>query len=241
MNISQIMLAILRVFLLPLVIFIILAPFIIYILPLLPDIFVKAFTTIACIYLVLIFVAGVFFGRAYCYYICPITGLLLFIIRLIKNEEILRLKYPKWLNRFFIAVWFISFAYLVFQFVFPYNIGADIYHLPSVIILYGLLLIACILSLFFIRNDDNHPMCPLISFLITGTETAHKIGLPRLRLKAFPERCKTCNTCNKVCIASLNVSDLVKENFLGNTQNCFNCGRCSRVCKFGAISYSFGK
>lgn len=230
--------SILRILLLPVVFFIILAPFTIYILPILSISVVKVSTTLACFYLFLIFFIGLFFGRAYCYYICPITALFLNIAKLTKNNDILKQNYPKWLSRFFIAAWFIAFSYLIYQLCFVSN---EIYHYVPVIVLYSLLLVACVLSLLLIRNEANHPMCPIIPLLITGTMVAKRIGLPHLQVKADSKRCTSCKACSKACLASLNVNKLVKANSLGTTQQCYTCGCCSRVCKFGAIKYKFGK
>lgn len=234
----NIALSIVKILLLPIVFFIILAPFAIYILPVLPAVFVKLFATLACIYLILIFIAGMFFRRAYCYYICPITALFLYIAGRTKNDEILNQNYPKWISRFFFVVWFMGFVYLIYQLLFPNNTD-DIYYYFSVVTFYSLLLAACLLSLLLIRNEANHPMCPLIPYLVTGTRIAKSLGLPRLHLKAAPDRCISCHACNKDCFVSLNVDELVKDNLLGTTQKCFNCGRCSHACKSGAISYTF--
>ena len=141
-------------------------------------------------------------------------------------------------SSFDLQTWFIAFTYLIYQLCFVSN---EIYHFVSVIVLYSLLLVACVLSLLLIRNEANHPMCPIIPLLITGTMAAKRIGLPRLQVEADPERCTSCKACNRTCLALLNVNKLVKENSLGTTQQCYTCGCCSRACKFGAIKYKIGK
>lgn len=230
--------SILRCCLLPLIILIILAPFAIYIFPLLPALFLEVFTATASIYIIIIFVVGMFFGRAYCYYVCPITGIFFLAARIMNDEGILKARYPKWINKLFMASWVISFAYLAARLIFD---GGSVYHTPSVIILYSLYLVAFILTVLLVKNEDNHPMCPLIPFLTMGKAAAVRMRLPRLHLKYSSERCRSCKSCNNVCAAYLNVRDMVKNNTPVDTQKCFNCGQCSRACKFGAISYRFGR
>jgi len=201
-------------------------------------IFLSSFTLLA---IVLIFT--IFFGRVFCGYFCPL-GALQEMIRVFgrklgikKDLELPSIidKYARYL-KYLILVVIIVLSYklgdLVFRNYDPYN---ALMHLGNEweekVYGYSILIILLIVSL-FTKSFWCRYFCPLGATL----GVAKKISF--FRLKRDKTTCVSCNHCNYICPAGLDVanSDSVKS------ADCISCLNCVSGCPKNSLIVSiFGK
>jgi ferredoxin len=75
-------------------------------------------------------------------------------------------------------------------------------------------------------------------FMVGGSSLRQALKIPGLRLKAIPERCTGCRTCNQVCPMGLDAGLMGKT---GKTfhKECILCGRCADSCPSKALELRF--
>ncbi len=196
----------------------------------------------SAIVFVLLFLSGLFFGRAWCGWMCPAGGL----------AEVCQTVNPKQVNakrlrivRYSIfAVWF---GVLVTGFVLAGGIkGVDPLRLteryisvdePLKYIMYYL-----VLGLFFVldltlgRRGACHSICWMSPFLSAGMAVGRALRLPQMRIKAKSENCIDCKKCNTKCPMSIDVNAAVKTGSV-KSYDCILCGECVNVCPKAVLSY----
>ena len=196
----------------------------------------------SAIVFVLLFLSGLFFGRAWCGWVCPAGGL----------AEVCQTVNPKQVNakrlrivRYSIfAVWF---GVLVTGFVLAGGIkGVDPLRLteryisvdePLKYIMYYL-----VLGLFFVldlalgRRGACHSICWMSPFLSAGMAVGRLLHLPQMRIKAKAEQCIDCKKCNTKCPMSIDVNAAVKTGSV-KSYDCILCGECVNVCPKAVLSY----
>ena len=196
----------------------------------------------SAIVFVLLFLSGLFFGRAWCGWVCPAGGL----------GEACQTVNPKPVNakrlrivRYSIfAVWF---GVLVTGFVLAGGIkGVDPLRLteryisidePLKYIMYYL-----VLGLFFVldlalgRRGACHSICWMSPFLSAGMAVGRLLHLPQMRIKAKAKECIDCKKCNSKCPMSIDVNAAVKTGSV-KSYDCILCGECVNVCPKAVLSY----
>ena len=196
----------------------------------------------SAIVFVLLFVSGLFFGRAWCGWMCPAGGL----------AEVCQTVIPKQVNakrlrivRYSIfAVWF---GVLVTGFVLAGGIkGVDPLRLteryisvdePLKYIMYYL-----VVGLFFVldlalgRRGACHSICWMSPFLSAGMAVGRALRLPQMRIKTKAEECIDCKKCNTKCPMSIDVNAAVKTGSI-KSYDCILCGECVNVCPKAVLSY----
>ena len=196
----------------------------------------------SAIVFVLLFLSGLFFGRAWCGWVCPAGGL----------GEVCQTVNPKPVNakrlrivRYSIfAVWF---GVLVTGFVLAGGIkGVDPLRLteryisidePLKYIMYYL-----VLGLFFVldlalgRRGACHSICWMSPFLSAGMAVGRLLHLPQMRIKAKAKECIDCKKCNSKCPMSIDVNAAVKTGSV-KSYDCILCGECVNVCPKAVLSY----
>ena len=196
----------------------------------------------SAIVFVLLFLSGLFFGRAWCGWVCPAGGL----------GEVCQTVNPKPVNakrlrivRYSIfAVWF---GVLVTGFVLAGGIkGVDPLRLteryisidePLKYIMYYL-----VLGLFFVldlalgRRGACYSICWMSPFLSAGMAVGRLLHLPQMRIKAKAKECIDCKKCNSKCPMSIDVNAAVKTGSV-KSYDCILCGECVNVCPKAVLSY----
>lgn len=190
----------------------------------------------------LLFLSGLFFGRAWCGWLCPAGGL----------AEVAQTVYAKPANvkklrilRYCIfAVWF---GVLVTGFVLAGGIkGVDPLRLteryvsvdePVKYIMYYLVLaLIFVLDLALGRRGACHGVCWMSPFLNAGMLVGRLLHLPQMRIKAKQENCIDCKKCNVKCPMSIDVNAAVKTGSV-KSFDCILCGECVDVCPKRVLSY----
>ncbi len=196
----------------------------------------------SAILFLLLFVSGVFFGRAWCGWLCPAGGVA--EIAQTVNPKPANAKRLRIVRYSIFAVWF---SVLVTGFVLAGGIkGIDPLRLteryvsvdePIKYIMYYL-----VLGLFFVldlalgRRGACHGICWMSPFLNAGQLAGRLLHLPQMRIKSKPDACIECKKCNNKCPMSIDVNAAVK---IGSVKSidCILCGECVDVCPNGVLGY----
>lgn len=188
--------------------------------------------------LVVLLVYGMFVGRAFCAWICPmnmVTDLANWLRKVLQIDETER---RIWMNRN-IRYWILGlslalsllFALPAFEFVSPiamlhrgiiFGMGAG---LAAVVIVF-------LFDLFVHRNGFCGYVCPLGGFYALAT----KFSL--LRVKHDQEKCTLCMKCKEVCPEKEVLHMVGKRSEFVTMGECINCGRCIEVCDDSALKFS---
>jgi polyferredoxin len=190
----------------------------------------------------LLFLSGLFFGRAWCGWVCPAGGLAEICMSV--NAKPVAVKKLRIIRYSVFTVWF---AVLVAGFILAGGIrGIDPLHLTErvvsideparYIVYYMVLLIFFILTIAVGRRGACHTICWMSPFLTAGMWLGRKLHLPQMRIRADADTCIDCRLCNKKCPMSIDVNEQVKGGSV-RSLDCILCGECVDVCPEGVLSY----
>ncbi len=190
----------------------------------------------------LLFLSSLFFGRAWCGWLCPGTAIneacALVVHKPCKSTSGNKIKYVVF------AAWagviaFMAYRVGGFHAVDPFY-GMDRRSLlQDVLLLVGAAAIIVPLALLLVRFANCHYLCWEAPIMIIGTKIKEAVGWPSLHLVANPAACLNCGKCDQHCPMSLPVAAMAQR---GNLQNaeCILCGNCVDHCQTSAIRYAFG-
>jgi len=192
------------------------------------------------------FLTAIFFGRAWCGWICPMAGLS--EIALVVNSKNVNVKRLKIVRYSIFAVWA---GFIIAAFIMAGGIkGIDPLHLTEnvisvdepikYIVYYGVLAIFVILTFAIGKRGACHSICWMSPFLVAGYKLGRIMKIPQIRIKADSLKCIECNKCNKKCPMSIEVSSKGKEGYI-NTSDCILCGECIEVCPESVHKFNIKK
>ncbi|MCL2224553.1 MAG: 4Fe-4S binding protein [Defluviitaleaceae bacterium] len=199
----------------------------------------------ATIMFLLHFFIALFFGRAYCGFVCPGGGVSECLMRIndkeVKNSKLRVGKYIVWAFLVIATVGSFIWAGGVSEVDFFAGLegGWIFLHTPyRYAIYFGVLFGTLVFQLLLGKRSFCQCACWIAPFMIIGTNVSDWLRLPRLRLKANQDSCNGCNLCSKKCPMSLDVKSMVKTSDMKNAE-CILCGECIDICPKKAISYTF--
>ena len=191
--------------------------------------------------LIIVAFYGIFGGRAFCSWVCPvnlITDLANWLRRKLKFDQLDRpAKISRRLRFYILALTFIVSAFMgvaAFEFVsqisiftrgviFGFGMG------------FGLLLSIFLFDLFILKNGWCGYICPLGAFYSF-------IGKWSLfRIKHIQENCTKCMKCKVVCPEKDVLFMIGKETAPILSGECTLCGRCIEVCDDEALHFHIRK
>lgn len=191
---------------------------------------------------IVLFLSGVFFGRAWCGWLCPAGGMA--EVAQTVNPKPANAKRLRVVRYVIFAVWF---GVLVTGFVLAGGIrGVDPLRLteryisvdePIKYIMYYL-----VMGLFFVldlalgRRGACHGICWMSPFLNAGMLVGRLLHLPQMRIQSKPESCIDCKKCNNKCPMSIDVNASIKTGSV-KSYDCILCGECVDVCPKDVLSY----
>ena len=111
---------------------------------------------------------------------------------------------------------------------------------PRAVLQFGAFLLILPLAALFGRWASCHYLCWIAPFMVIGTRIKDAIGWPSLHLRANPEACLACATCNQTCPMSLDVGAMAARGWMRNDE-CVLCGNCVDHCPAGAIQFVFAR
>ncbi len=189
-----------------------------------------------------LFLSGLFFGRAWCGWICPAGGVA--EISQTVNAKPVNARRLRIVRYCIFAVWF---CVLAAGFVLAGGIrGIDPLRMTEryisvdepvkYVVYYFVLGIIFVLDLALGRRGACHAICWMSPFLSAGMLAGRFLHLPQMRIKANAENCIDCKKCNDKCPMSIDVNAAVKTGSV-KSYDCILCGECVGVCPKGVLSY----
>lgn len=165
-------------------------------------------------------VIGIFFGRFYCGWLCPINTVLHGITKL---KSIFRIKDNK-VPSFFKNTYTRYLVMALFAITFLY-ISADGQKIPVLPIL---LAVGIVLTFLYTEIIWHRYLCPFGTVLSLTSSRALK------SLKISEEQCIRCGLCHNVCPGQAINRD---EIFSIEKNSCLLCLQCMNICPKNAVNY----
>ncbi len=190
-----------------------------------------------------LFLFSLFFGRAFCSWLCPAGGL----------QDCCRLAVDKkvsgksnWIKY---IIWVPWLAGILFAFIHAGGIASvDFFYmtehgisaagLPGLFTYFAITALITLLALITGRRGMCHTICWMAPFMIIGTKLSRALKFPALHLASEPAGCINCKKCTRYCPMSLEVHQMVQENSMKNTE-CILCGECADGCPKKIIQLTF--
>ncbi len=191
----------------------------------------------------LMFLSSIFFGRAFCGWLCPAGGLqeAAFIVNKAPNKGGFRklIKYGIWLPWVTIILLLLINAGGIKKVDMLYQTwhGISVSNPTAYIIYYGVVFLIVIFSYISGKRSFCHTICWMAPFMVLGILIRSKLGIPGLKMKTESEKCISCGNCNSKCSMSLDVKDLVKNQKLTSNIDCILCGECIDACPKKVIQF----
>ena len=188
------------------------------------------------------FLTGLFFGRAWCGWVCPVGGLS--EVGAAVNDRRVNIKRLAVIRYSIFGVWFVM---LVTGFVLAGGIrGVDPLHLTEhyisidvplkFITYYMVLIILFVVTVAVGRRGACHAICWMAPFLTAGELVGRALRLPQLKIRSTPSACVDCGKCTKRCPMSIDVAAEVKAGGVTSLA-CIRCGECVDGCPKKALCY----
>lgn len=214
------------------------------------------------------FVFSMFFGRAWCGYLCPAGGLQECLFACNPNPA----KQGKrdWIKYIIWVIWIIA---VIVTFLLGKNQvtinpfymtdhGISVAGIHNYVVYYGVILLLVLPALIHGRRASCHYVCWMAPFMVIGSTIGRLLHLPQLHVEADSERCISCGQCSKACPMGLDVKNMVLKS--GNsghsermqsgspkdgcsrpgnsleTSECIQCGACIDACPKKVLKYKFG-
>ena len=205
----------------------------------------KGLVTGGMMIFILILASSLFLGRLWCGWLCPAGGLQEIYFQI--NNKNVRMGILNWL-KYVAFLWIIliplisainssgglktvDLFYRTYHGVSIAGEGAYVIYLVQI----------AFITLFAIlagKRGFCHYFCPIAVMPIIGRKIRNLIRWPALHLSADPDRCTDCGRCSKECPMGLDVSTMVEQRRMENTE-CILCGGCIAACPSDAIRFSF--
>jgi ferredoxin-type protein NapH len=191
-----------------------------------------------------LFLTSLFFGRAWCGWICPAGATQELCSRV--NGKSFNGRKRNLVKYFIWAPWLAIIAIMFVQAggvkavdpLYQTYYGISVSDLTSAIMFAAIAGAIAVLALVAGKRAACHTICWMAPFMIIGTRIKNAAGYPSLHLVADKAQCVQCRQCSKHCPMSLNVTEMVQNNAMNNTE-CILCGTCVDTCPKKAIHYSF--
>ncbi|MBP5495095.1 MAG: 4Fe-4S binding protein [Lachnospiraceae bacterium] len=190
-------------------------------------------------------VSSMFFGRAWCGYLCPAGGLQECVARC--NDKNAK---QGWRNYIKYVIWIIWMCAVIVTFILGKNHvtidffymtdhGISVTEIHNYIIYYGVLLLLVLPALIHGKRGACHYVCWMAPFMIIGSTIGRFLHLPQLHIEASAADCISCRKCSKACPMGLDVESMVKNGLNSKCSECTLCGACVDECPKKVLKYKW--
>ena len=194
----------------------------------------------------LMFLSSLFFGRAYCSWVCPASGL---------QEATERFRTKKagtgWGNIFRWIMWITWLGFMIYLFIktggikradFLYSTPQVISIMdPAIVVVYlAVVMLVFVMTMIWGQRAFCKYLCWMGPFMIIGDRIRHLIKIPGLYLVPQKENCIECGRCTKGCPMDIDVQGMVHKGNMYSTE-CIMCLNCVDICPKDAIGLKKGR
>jgi polyferredoxin len=151
---------------------------------------------------IILFFSGIFFGRAWCSWLCPMGGLSEACLKV--NSKNVNLKRTRLVRYIVFAIWL---SVLIAMFILAGGIkqinplhltdtGISVDEPLRYIVYYGVILIVLIPTIIIGKRGACQSFCWMAPFITAGYHVGRILKIPQLRIKAKPSECTNCGLCS---------------------------------------------
>lgn len=182
-----------------------------------------------------LFAASLFFGRAFCGWICPAGGLqeacFQIVDKRVTGKKVNWVKYIIWVPWLLVIIlgFILHGGVKSVSLFYMTNHGISVSGIMELTIYLFFITLITVLALVIGKRGMCHSICWMAPFMIIGTRIKNLLGYSSLHLEADSEKCVQCGLCTKNCPMSLEVAQMVRMGALQNDE-CILCGRCADLC-----------
>ena len=191
-----------------------------------------------------LFVSSLFIGRLWCAWACPAAGLqeACFAIndRPARGGRLNWIKWGIWIPwvGLIVAMAVAAGGYRTINVLHLMDTTAPGEQVFRYVIYYTVVGVVFVLSLASGRRAFCHYGCWMAPFMILGRKLRNALKWPALRLVSDAAKCTRCGKCTKACPMSLDVTGMVRQGAMENSE-CILCASCVDGCPKAAIRYTF--
>lgn len=194
----------------------------------------------------MLFLSGMFLGRAWCGWACPMAGLSEYALS-VNGKSV----YTVRLRKIRIVIFTVWFGGIIAMFVLAGGIkGIAPLHMTEnvisvdepvkYIVYFMVLMLFTGLTFALGKRGACHSICWMSPFLEGGYRLGRWIRLPQLRILSEPKNCISCEACDRKCQMGINVSLVLKEGSVEDP-DCILCGECTSACKKDVLRFGTRK
>jgi hypothetical protein len=193
-----------------------------------------------------LFISGLFFRRAWCSWVCPVSGLSDYCTAI--NNKPVPAKKLRVIRYTIFTIWF---SVLVTGFLLaggvktinPFHLTEHIVSVDEPIrypMYYFILIVLITFTILIGKRGACHTLCWMSPFLTGGYLLGKVLHLPQLGMKTNPSACIDCKKCNQKCPMSIDVNKEIKAGEI-KSSDCILCGECADTCPKKVLTYGFRK
>ena len=189
----------------------------------------------------IMFLSSLFFGRAFCGWVCPASGMQ-------ESTQRFRTKKAKTgagnIVRWIIWILWLGIIAMVFikaggmtKADFLYNSPGFISLLqPNMVFIYLIvILLVFAMTMIWGQRAFCKYICWMAPFMIIGDRIRRWLKIPGIYLKEDKSKCIECGRCTKECPMDIDVKNMVQKENIYSTE-CIMCLNCADVCPKNAIN-----
>lgn len=182
-----------------------------------------------------LFLSGIFLGRAWCAWACPMGGLAEACLAANSKPAPVRI-----LRRIRYGIFIVWAAALAAGFILAGGVrdvkpllltenGISVDEPLKYITYYLVILVFLALSLILGKRAACHGICWMAPFLNGGTALGTLLRIPHLAILSKPKRCTRCGTCTRNCPMGVSVMESVPRGGV-DSPDCILCLACRDGC-----------
>jgi len=192
------------------------------------------------------FVLSIFFGRIFCGWICPGSGIATMCLTANKklvNRRFFWIKYIVWIPWIvsIVIVLIHSHKQIVINPFYGMQNPVSIFNRGGLMVYFLFVGIMMLLSLVVGKHSFCHHVCWMAPFMIAGIKLGRLFRISRLELYFNHTNCNLCGACSNKCPMSINIPEAAKSNNIILDSDCTLCAECVNACNKSVISIKYLK